>query len=57
MRLIISVENIKKWIKEIEVEGRKRTYRITDKGLTAYEQEVARLQKCVQDASNAMYED
>ena len=46
-----------KWIKEIEVEGRKRTYRITEKGLSAYEQEVARLQKCVQDASNAMYED
>ncbi len=44
-----------KWIKEIEVEGRKRTYCITDKGLTAYEQEVARLQKCVQDAATALY--
>ena len=46
-----------KWIQEIEVEGRKRTYRITDKGLNAYEQEVARLQKCVQDAKNALCED
>lgn len=39
-----------KWIEEIEVEWRKRTYRITGKGLDAYEQEVDRLQKCVQDA-------
>ena len=45
-----------KWIKEIEVEGRKRTYRITDKGLTAYEQEVLRLQQCVQDAEAARQE-
>ena len=46
-----------KWIQEIEVEGRKRTYRITEKGLIAYEQEVARLQKCVQDAKAALCED
>lgn len=45
-----------KWIKEVEVEGRKRTYRITDIGKNAYEQEVERLQKCVQDASAALYE-
>lgn len=45
------------WIKEIEVEGRKRTYRITDKGLIAYEQELARLQKCVQDANDALYDE
>ena len=45
-----------KWIKEIEVEGRKRTYRITEKGLTAYEQEVLRLQQCVQDAEAARQE-
>ena len=45
-----------KWIKEIEVEGRKRTYRITDKGLTAYKQEVLRLQQCVQDAEAARQE-
>jgi len=45
-----------KWIKEIEVEGRKRTYRITDKGLDAYEQEVERLKRCVQDAADAKQE-
>jgi len=42
-----------KWIKEIEVEGRKRTYRITDKGLNAYELELGRLQQCTQDAEKA----
>lgn len=42
-----------KWIEEIEVEWRKRTYRITSKGLRAYEQEVERLQLCVQDAQDA----
>lgn len=45
-----------KWIKEIEVEGRKRTYRITDTGLTAYEQEVERLKRCVEDAEKARQE-
>ena len=44
------------WIEEIEVQWRKRTYRITSKGLDAYEQEVARLQKCVQDALDAKSE-
>ena len=42
-----------KWIKEIEVEGRKCTYQITAKGMDAYEQEVQRLQSCVQDALDA----
>ena len=42
-----------KWIKEVEVEGRKRTYRITDKGLNAYEQELRRLEQCVQDSEKA----
>ena len=42
-----------KWIKETEVEGRKRTYCITEKGLAAYKQEVIRLQQCVQDANEA----
>ena len=46
-----------KWIKEIEVEGRKRTYRITEKGKNAYEQEVVRLQQCIQDAKGALYEE
>lgn len=39
-----------KYIEEIEVEGRKRTYRITDKGRQAYEDELQRLRQCVDDA-------
>ena len=42
-----------KWIKEVEVEGSKRTYQITSKGMDAYEQEVQRLQSCVKDALDA----
>lgn len=41
-----------KFIKEIRVEGRKRTYRITDKGLTAYEEELIRLRSCIADAES-----
>lgn len=39
-----------KYIREISVEGRKRTYQITDKGLAAYREELARLKQCVMDA-------
>ena len=39
-----------KYIKETEVEGRKRTYRITPKGLEAYEAELVRLRSCLADA-------
>ena len=39
-----------KLIKETLVEGRKRSYRITDKGMAAYEAEQERLKKCVLDA-------
>ena len=39
-----------KYIKEVRVEGRKRTYRITDKGTKAFEEELARLKQCVADA-------
>lgn len=39
-----------KYIEEIEVEGRKRTYRITDKGKKAYQDEVDRLRHCLDDA-------
>ena len=39
-----------KYIREIEVEGRKRTYRITDKGRDAYLSEVKRLKACLDDA-------
>lgn len=38
------------YIEEIEVEGRKRTYRMTEKGADAYRSELARLQHCVADA-------
>ena len=36
-----------KYIREIQVEGRKRTYEITEKGRHAYEEEVKRLKRCV----------
>jgi len=39
-----------KYIRETEVDGRKRTYRITDKGITAYREEVERLRACLADA-------
>ena len=38
------------YISETEVEGRKRTYRITSKGLTAYRAELERLRACITDA-------
>ena len=44
-------ENVK-YIKEIEVDGRKRTYEITDKGLEAYRDEVMRLRRCLADADS-----
>ena len=39
-----------KYIKEINVEGRKRTYIITENGLAAYEAELERLRHCIADA-------
>lgn len=39
-----------KYICETEVEGRKRTYRITDRGVSAYREEVTRLRSCLCDA-------
>ena len=38
------------YIAETEVEGRKRTYRITSKGLDAYRSELERLRACLADA-------
>jgi DNA-binding PadR family transcriptional regulator len=38
------------YIAETEVEGRKRTYRITSKGLDAYRTELERLRACIADA-------
>lgn len=45
-----------KYIQEIEVEGRKRTYEITEKGKQAYKEEVGRLKQCVEDAKAAAFE-
>lgn len=42
-----------RYIQEILVEGRKRTYQITEKGLIAYRTELARLKQCVLDADDA----
>ena len=39
-----------KYIEEIAVEGRKRTYRITSLGARAYREELERLKQCVLDA-------
>ena len=38
------------YLQEVSVEGRKRTYRITDKGLEAYHAEQVRLRQCLTDA-------
>lgn len=38
------------YIQQIRVEGRKRTYEITVKGMQAYNEEVKRLKMCVLDA-------
>ena len=38
------------YIAETEVEGRKRTYRITAKGIDAYRAELERLRSCIADA-------
>jgi len=42
-----------KYIAEVQVEGRKRTYRITDKGRQAYDEELRRLVRCTEDAKAA----
>lgn len=40
------------YIIEINVAGRKRTYQITPQGIYAYNEELARLKRCVHDAEN-----
>ena len=37
------------FIQETEVDGRKRTYRLTDQGRQAYHEELDRLRACVLD--------
>ena len=39
-------------LKEVAVEGRKRTYQLTDQGRALYQEEVARLRACVADAES-----
>jgi len=41
------------YIREVSVEGRRRTYAITQKGLRAYDEELARLRQCLADAQAA----
>ena len=38
------------YIREVAVEGRKRTYQITPRGSTAYREELQRLRQCIEDA-------
>ena len=40
------------FLTEIAVEGRKRTYRLTEAGEQRYQEEVARLRACVADAES-----
>lgn len=40
------------YIRETEVQGRKRTYAVTEKGKLAYEEELARLRACILDAES-----
>ena len=42
-----------KYIEQTQVEGRRRTYRITARGRAAYSAELIRLRACVQDAESA----
>ena len=43
------------YITETRVEGRKRTYAITDRGRKAYEDELTRLRQCIADAQSAAW--
>jgi len=39
------------YLRETAVEGRKRTYEITEKGRRAYREEIDRLNRCIADAA------
>ena len=41
-------------IEEISVEGRKRTYKVTQKGIDAYFAELSRLKQCITDAEGGI---
>ncbi|MBE6955515.1 MAG: PadR family transcriptional regulator [Ruminococcaceae bacterium] len=49
---ILSKFEKEKLIQETEVEGRKRTYRITAKGIIALQDEIERLKLCLKDAES-----
>ena len=40
------------FLKEVAVEGRKRTYQLTESGENRYQEEVARLRACMADADS-----
>ena len=42
------------YLREVSVEGRKRTYALTEAGKNAYEQELERLRQCIRDAGTAL---
>lgn len=42
------------YIREVSVEGRKRTYQVTDMGRSAYREELERLKQCVADAEGGV---
>ncbi len=44
-------------IRETAVEGRRRTYEITEAGKKLYDNEVARLRRCLRDADSAAGEE
>ena len=43
-------------IEETQTQGRKRTYRLTGRGRTAYLEELARLRACVRDGEDALHQ-
>ena len=43
-----------RYIREIQVCGRKRTYQITERGCSAYATELNRLKQCITDAQGGM---
>ena len=43
-----------KYIRETHVEGRKRTYAITDLGRQAFREEYERLHRCIRDAATEL---
>ena len=51
---ILSKFEKEKYIRETKVEGRKRTYAITDYGRQAYRDEMERLQQCLADGKTEL---